>query len=146
MTRIGKFLGLDPRTVKKYQQLENPVHSGHGYRPSLIDSFVEELQRLVREGYTNKGIDAYLRKLGFTGKYSTLRIRIEDFRRLLKIGVNVKSLPSKKNDSKIKKLFLRDITSIEIEDRTSLEKLFIKLPETKSLYEFYQSFLGHFSK
>jgi len=29
-----------------------------GYHPSLIDPFVEELQRLVREGHTNKGIDA----------------------------------------------------------------------------------------
>ena len=42
-------------------------------RPSLIDRFVEELQTLVRESHTNKEIDAHLRKLGFTGKYSTVR-------------------------------------------------------------------------
>jgi transposase len=144
--KIAKLLHLDQRTVKKYSQVEQPPHAGRGYRPSLIDPFVEELQTLVRAGHTNKEIDARLRKLGFTGKYSTVRIRIEDYRRLLRMGIDVHSLPSKKTYSKLKALFFqKDPASIGTEDKELLKELFSKIPQLAFLYDFYHHFLTCFS-
>lgn len=82
---IARQLGLDPRTISSYLNLETTgMHASLGQtRTSMLDPYAEEIKRYVTNRYTSVQIDAILRKKGYKGSASTVRHYISKLKKSL---------------------------------------------------------------
>ncbi|MCQ6344138.1 transposase [Bacillus cereus] len=142
--KISKNFQMDWRTVKKYINMSSPPDSTQGYRDSPIDAYMETIQTSIQAGNTVKEIYKQIQKLGYEGKYGTVRIRIEDYRRQLK-QQTVKHQNTYISRKKYKKLFMLPKNRLSEEENKILFRIIQKNPVLKDLYNFYHSFLTFFT-
>ncbi|MGY1423782.1 hypothetical protein [Bacillus cereus] len=142
--KISNKFQMDWRTVKKYINMSSPPDSTQGYRDSPIDVYMETIQTSIRAGNTVKEIHKQIQKLGYEGKYGTVRIRIEDYRRQLK-QQTVEHQNTYISRKKYKKLFMLSKNRLSEEENKILFRMIQKNPALKKLYKFYHSFLNFFT-
>jgi transposase len=140
LQEIATRLQLHYRTVQKYANMRGPLDSTRGYRPSPIDPYMELLRELVQKGHSVKDIDQILRKNGYEGKYSTVRIRVEDYRRELRMQVPHGTGVSITN-KKCRQIFMSSKNPLSSDEERVLKCMFQKDPTLTELYNFYHTFI-----
>ncbi|VXB44599.1 conserved hypothetical protein [Exiguobacterium sp. 8H] len=81
LNAIAQMLGLNWRTVKKYSELAYDPSPPKRQSPHLIDRFMPHVRECVRNRFTLRETDAYLRQLGYRGSFGAVRYRSRDARR-----------------------------------------------------------------
>ena len=72
--QIARYLGLDPKTVRKYcDEAFTPRFCSGRKRPSMLDNFRDAAAQMVSEGKRGTEIHKALRQLGYAGSYSTVQ-------------------------------------------------------------------------
>lgn len=98
---------------------------------------MSDLKQANKQGMTVKQMDQLLRQKGYTGKYSTLRIRVQDLRRQAnKAAVQEKRLSRKQ----VIQLFWQSFESVSPKGRMLLNQLLTQYSGSRELYGFIQLF------
>jgi len=85
-TEISAELGISPSTVKRYQSPDfNPVNACYNTtRDSKLKPYTGAIKKMLGEGHTFKEIEEAIRKDGYNGAASTIRMYTTRERKLIK--------------------------------------------------------------
>lgn len=89
ISRLAREYELNRRTVNKYLRMtEPPIYHRQRNRPS--DYYKDQILQLEQQGNTVKEIYQSIRKQGYTGTFSAIRIIVERVRKERKFGLREK--------------------------------------------------------
>jgi transposase len=141
--QISEEVGISYATVKRYQSPNfNPVNGGYNtVRASKIKPYAKEIKRLLSEGRTFKEIEEVIKKSGYTGSSSSIRMYSTRERKLLKEAQKSVNGPIEKIERKwLIKLLYKPLDKIKELTQYALDQVIEKYPIIQSLYDIVGSF------
>ena len=142
---LAREFHMDPRTISKYLNItEMPVQVKRK-RKRQTDGFEQYIQQLEQEGKTIREIDAQLRKYGYTGTLSGVRVAVESIRKERKRqGIKESSVRISRRQM-ISYVWKRKSRLLEKELQL-LEQSFKMYPSLHSFHQMVQTFREAFDE
>ena len=142
---LARELPMDARTISKYLNItEMPVQVKRK-RKRQTDGFEQYIQQLEQEGKTIREIDAQLRKYGYTGTLSVVRVAVESIRKERKRqGIKESSVRISRRQM-ISYVWKRKSRLLEKELQL-LEQSFKMYPSLHSFHQMVQTFREAFDE
>lgn len=139
---ISKETGLSRRTVKRYLDKNvSPTHALYGKRKGgPLKPFHEEINQLLSKGWTFRKVEEAIRKKGYTGSSSAIRMYTTRERRLakqFKTGLKETELVERQL---LVKLLYKPIDKIPRLTSTQLNEVLIIYPKLQAIYNILNSF------
>lgn len=141
---ISRELGLARKTVARYLDSSvSPINGNYGAtRASLLTKFYEEINQLLLEGYTSKKIGEFLRKKGYKGSDSNIRMYISHMKKLNK------ELSKNRNEENIEfidrrlliKLLYKPLEKVRKITQEQLNQVLILYPIIGTVYRLVSDF------
>lgn len=142
-SEIAEELGISYSTVRRYQSSDFEVTSGmyNTTRNSKIKPFAETIKQMIENGHTFKEIEEAIKKDGYNGASSTIRMFATRERKLIK--------EAKKNcQDKIEKLerkwlislLYKPIDKVKKISQEQLDKVIEKYPQIGEIYDIVGAF------
>lgn len=142
-SEIAEELCLSPSTVKKYLSPDfNPISGYYNTtRSSKIKPYADDIKRLLEEGRTFKEIEEAIRRDGYDGAASTIRMFTTRERKLLREAQRDAQGPVEKIERKwLIKLLYKPVDKVKELSQEQLDKIIEKYPVVGNLYDMVQGF------
>ena len=144
---LAKNHHLSRNTVKKYIELEKLPISKRKGRPTLLDGYIDDIIRGIKNNLSSRSIFEQIKQQGYKGSYSLVRYQFTKIRKSKNKLFN-KNIQQKVvlNQKRALSLYWKPHKILNEDERTYLNYLLGKFPETKELYAFVQTFRDHFNQ
>lgn len=142
-THIAKTMGISRTTVMKYLSPDfNPVHGKyHTAQGSKIKPYADEIKKMLTEGIKFKEIEVRIRKMGYEGASSTIRMFATRERKMLKeIKENGNYKMDKIERKQLIKLLYKPIDDVKGLTQKQLDKVIEAYPTLGEVYSIVKSF------
>ncbi len=142
VSEVARQSGLNCATVKKYIQEDyDPENAGYGRKqPSKLKPYEGKIKEMLRQKYKFREIEEAIRREGYTGASSTIRMYATRERRLIKqaagIHLNVDVLERKW----LIKLLYKPIEELPGIDEELVGRFLEKNPVIQDIYDLVKSF------
>jgi transposase len=137
---ISRMLDLNRETVRKYLTQCSVENGNKGRRkPSMLDPYKVQIERMLSEKRSNRDIFEILRADGYRGSYSSLGIYISKMKRELGIEV-VKEHQVRISKKYLIKLMYKPIEECEVVTEGMYEKIIEKYPIIKRMVDLIARF------
>ncbi|XBX18089.1 transposase [Enterocloster clostridioformis] len=141
--KIAAELGLSYSTVKRYQSPDfNPVHGKyHTTRNSKIKVYEEKIKQMLKENCTFKQIEEAIKKDGYDGASSTIRMYATRERKLMKEAKGSSEEPVEKIERKwLISLLYKPLDDIKKISKEQLDKVIENYPLIGTIHDIVKSF------
>lgn len=142
-TEISAELGISPATVRRYQSPDfNPVNACYNTtRDSKIKPYTEKIKKMLGAGHTFKEIEEAIRKDGYHGAASTIRMYTTRERKLIKETQKGEDGAIEKIERKwLVKLLYKPLDAVKGLSQESLDQVIEKYPIIGDIYDIVGSF------
>lgn len=142
-SKIAAELGLSYSTVKRYQSPDfNPVHGKyHTTRNSKIKVYEEKIKQMLKENCTFKQIEEAIKKDGYDGASSTIRMYATRERKLMKEAKSSSEEPVEKIERKwLISLLYKPLDDIKKISKEQLDKVIENYPLIGTIHDIVKSF------
>lgn len=142
-TEIAAEVGISYATVRRYQSPDfNPVHGLYNTtRNSKIKPFAEKIKQMLDEGRTFRQIEEAIRKEGYDGASSTIRMYTTRERKLMKEAKADNTEPVEKIERKwLIRLLYRPIDEVKKISQEQLDKVVEKYPLIGEVHDIVKTF------
>jgi transposase len=143
ITAIAKETGISPQTAKKYTgKLFNPENAQYGgKRASKIKAYTAEIDALLRKRYKFKDIENTIRKKGYDGASSTIRMYATRQRRFMKAAFKESIGATELIERKwVTKLLYQPMEKVKGITESQIERIIGEYPVVGVLYDIVRSF------
>lgn len=140
---ISEELGICYGRVRKYQSDDfNPASAKYNTtRSSKIKPYARQIKKMLAEGYTFKKIEEAIRKQGYDGAASTIRMYTTRERKLLNETKQGMNTPIEKVERKwLIRLLYKPLDKVTQLSQEQLDKIIEKYPMVGNLYDVVQGF------
>lgn len=140
---IARETGISRVTVKRYLSPNyNPSHGKYGVAgPGKIQPYAEEIKGLLNQGCTFKEIEETLRREGYTGASSTIRMFATRERRRIKEAKGQIEGSAEKIERKwLIHLLYKPIDDVKQISKEQLDKVIERFPVIGQIYDALRSF------
>lgn len=140
---ISSSLGISKKTIYRYLRRVEPTYSSAKVRGSLLDEYSKEVEKLLQEGSSPKDILNHIKRCGYTGSESLLRMYLS---KLKKIRIESESSFNENISRKlikrerVFKLFWRNYSDLTEKNQVLLDKIIQSSLELSRIYQSVQSF------
>ncbi len=146
MRQIAKEFEISRHTVSKYLKKDvTAIHGSYGAkRKSILDPYLNEIDALIKQGYTCNKIEEIIRRKGYTGSITLLRCYQSNFKKALyekqqnsndKVQ-NTETL----NRSLLLKVLYNPVSKVKNLSSEQLEKVYDKYPMFKKIIDLVNRF------
>lgn len=143
ISRIADELQISYTTAKKYvKEGYNPVNGNYNTKhPSKIKPYAKEIIQMLKKGMTFKKIEEAIRRKGYDGASSTIRMFATRERKLLKEAKEGQDQPVEKIERKwLISLLYKPIDEVSQISEEQLDAVIEKYPEIGKIYDIVKSF------
>jgi predicted transcriptional regulator len=143
LVKIARLIGVSAATVKKYLKSGfNPESSGYNTTCwSKIKPYAEDIKNILEESKTFKHIECVIRKKGFDGAASTIRMFATRERKLLKqAGEGAKGVVEKIHRKWLLSLLYKPIDKIKELSEEQFNKVIKQNPVIGNIFALTKSF------
>lgn len=138
ISRIADELQISYTTAKKYvKEGYNPVNGNYNTKhPSKIKPYEKEIIQMLKKGMTFKKIEEAIRRKGYDGASSTIRMFATRERKLLKEAKEGQDQPVEKIERKwLISLLYKPIDEVSQISEEQLDAVIEKYPEIEKIYD-----------
>lgn len=142
-TKIAAETGISYSTVKRYQSPDfNPVHSHYNTtRESKIKPYAEKIKKMLNEGHTFRQIEEAIKKDGYDGASSTIRMYTTRERKLIKEAKGNSTEPVEKIERGwLISLLYKPIDKVKKISQEQLDKVIEQYPLIGAVHDIVKSF------
>lgn len=142
ISEIARQTGLSWATVKKYIQKDyRPESGGYGQkRPSKLKPYENKIKEMLCRKCSFKEIEAELRREGYTGASSTIRMYATRERRLIKQAAGSSSKADVLERKWLIKLLYKPMDELQGIDEELVRRLLEEYPVVQDIYDIVESF------
>ena len=142
ISEIARKTGLDRATVKKYIQKDyRPESGGYGQkRPSKLKPYEDKIKEMLCRKCSFKEIEAELRREGYTGASSTIRMYATRERRLIKQAAGNSPKADVLERKWLIKLLYKPMDELQGIDEELVGRLLEGYPVVQDIYDIVESF------
>ena len=140
---IAAEVGISCATVRRYQSPDfNPVHGLYNTtRSSKVRPFAEKIKQMLNEGYTFRQIEEAIRKEGYDGASSTIRMYTTRERKLMKEAKADNTGSVERIERKwLIRLLYRPIDEVKKISQEQLDKVIERYPLIGAVYDIVRTF------
>lgn len=140
---IAAEVGICSATVKRYQSPDfNPVHGLYNTtRNSKVKPYVEKIRQMLGDGCTFRQIEGAIRKEGYDGASSTIRMYTTRERELMKGAKGGNTGPVEKIERKwLIRLLYRPIDEVKKISQEQLDRAIEKYPLIGAVHDIVKTF------
>ena len=142
-SEIAKEVGISYSTVKRYQSSDFNASSRlyNTTRNSKIKPFAKTIKQMIEKGHTFKEIEEAIKKDGYTGASSTIRMFATRERKLIKEAKkNCQGKTEKIERKWLISLLYKPIDKVKKLSQEQLDKVIEKYPEIGEIYDIVGAF------
>lgn len=142
-TEIAAEVGISYATVRRYQSPDfNPVHGLYNTtRNSKVKPFAEKIKQMLDEGCTFRQVEEAIRKEGYDGASSTIRMYTTRERKLMKEAKADNTEPVEKIERKwLIRLLYRPIDEVKKISQEQLDKVIERYPLIGEVHDIVKTF------
>lgn len=142
ISEIARQTGLSWATVKKYIQKDNhPVSGGYGQkRPSKLKPYENKIKEMLCRKCSFKEIEAELRREGYTGASSTIRMYATRERRLIRQAAGNSPKADVLERKWLVRLLYKPMDELQGMDAELVGRLLEEYPVVQDIYDIVESF------
>jgi hypothetical protein len=143
VNRIAKECGLGWTTAKKYMdEAFDPEWANYGVRcPSKLDPYATEIAAMLRSGCKFREIEEAIRKSGYDGAASTIRMYATRERKRIKAAADKAMLNTELVERKwLQKLLYQPIEKVKGLTQRQLDRIICEYPAIGQLYDIVSTF------
>jgi len=145
ISEIAAETGISPPTIKKYlDENFDPANKGYGSKqPSKLKPYTKTIDAMLSERRTFKDTIDAIRKLGYNGSDSTVRMYARRQRKIMKSARANNKKGSELIERKwVTKLLYKPIDQIKELTESQVDRIVSEYPVIGNLYDIVQSFKG----
>ena len=142
-SEIAEEVGVSYSTVKRYQSLDFNISNGlyNTTRNSKIKPFAEKIKQMIENGHTFKEIEEAIKKDGYTGASSTIRMFATRERKLIREAKKNSYGKTEKMERKwLISLLYKPIDKVKKLSQEQLDRVIERYPEIGEIYDIVGSF------
>lgn len=142
ISEIARQTGLDRATVKKYIQKDYRLEGG-GYgqkRPSKLKPYEDRIKEMLCRKCCFKEIEEKLRREGYTGASSTIRMYATRERRLIRQAMGCSSKADVLERKWLIKLLYKPMDELQGIDEELVGRILEEYPAVQDIYDIVESF------
>lgn len=142
-SEIAKEVGISYSTVKRYQSPDFNISNRlyNTTRNSKIKPYAKIIKQMIENGHTFKEIEEVIKKDGYTGASSTIRMFATRERKLIKEAKkNIQGKTEKIERKWLISLLYKPIDKVKKISQEQLDKVIEKHPEIGEIYDIVRAF------